>query len=79
MKAKVAFGYDIPEIFDSITEAQAAIDNNPLPFPAMKYKINEGIYSKNGYTSNLFTVGSLGVDGNWMGFLNTALFKKDIH
>ena len=75
MEAKFAFECKTPEIFDTLDEAQTAIDNNPLPFPAMKYKIYEGVHWKGGYVPNVYTVGSLGANSKWFGFLNTK-FKE---
>ena len=75
MEATFAFECKTPEIFDTLDEAQAAIDTNPLPFPAMDYVINEGVFYKGGYVPNVFIVRSLGADGRWFGFLNTK-FKE---
>ena len=75
MEAKFAFECKTPEIFDTLDEAQAAIDNNPLPFHAMKYIINEGVFYKGGYVPNVFIVGTFGANDNWFGFLNTK-FKE---
>ena len=75
MEAKFAFECKTPEIFDTLDEAQAAVDTNPLPFPAMKYVINEGVFYKGGYVPNVFIVGTFGANDNWFGFLNTK-FKE---
>ena len=74
MEATFAFECKTPEIFDTLDEAHIAIDNNPLPFPDMKYTISYNIIFK-GKRIERFVVNSMGADGKWFGFLNTK-FKE---
>ena len=75
---KYNFHSEIPEIFNSLNEAQAAIDNNPLPYLKMEYSIIGGIISwdkkdDGSYKilKNKYQVSSFDDSGEWMGFLNT--------
>jgi len=74
---KYNFHSKTPEIFDSLNEAQIAINNNPLPLPKMTYSINKDIVlwdeDDRGYNilEDKYQVSSFGDNGAWMGFLNT--------
>ena len=68
---KFSFHSETPEIFDSLDEAQIAIDSNPLPYSAMTYKISNHIIYKGKICKDKFAVNSIGSDGRWFGFLNT--------